>query len=87
MNSCFGYELCVFTKLCWREHSPDNLKYLQTELVSSTLTHLILTSVLRNCFCVFYLHFVPFWLQATELNDKLSSAFTVLVKTTVDFCP
>lgn len=34
-----------------------------------------------------YLHFVPFWLQALELNDKLSSDFTILVKTAVDFCP
>lgn len=46
-----------------------------------------------SCKCIkklllcLYLHFVPFWLQAAELNDKLSSTFTILVETTVNFCP
>lgn len=52
----------------------------------SCLTHVTLASVLSFLLCL-YLEFVPFWVQAAELNDKVSSAFTILVKTTVDFCP
>lgn len=27
-----------------------------------------------------YLHFMPFWLQAVELNETFSSAFTIFVR-------
>lgn len=39
----------------------------------------------RKLLLCLHLHFVPFWLQAVELNEKFSSAFTIFVKTTVDF--